>query len=226
MKIRPYFLDSAMIHAALCGKKETIRQPVRAGLRVGDKSVRAVPDAFNDGFSRVEILNEQGEKVRDVRPPCAPRSLLYIPEPWRLHGGGSGAEYAVEFQDGAVIPFHFESEERASAWSKYLDAQHQKWQSPYRMPREAARLIMLVERIRVENLLSITEAGARAEGFFPGWKLAEESPGAATARQAFLWHWDAMIKPRDCFRESSRFDPLVWVIEVKRVNREAAGLGN
>jgi hypothetical protein len=83
------------------------------------------------------------------------------------------------------------------------------WQSPYFMPKEAARLFLAVKDVRVERLQDITEDDARLEGIELNF---------ATAREAFAALWDS-INGKKYPWESS---PWVWVISFERTEKPEA----
>lgn len=84
-----------------------------------------------------------------------------------------------------------------------------RWRSPRFMPKRAARIVLRVERVRVERLASITEEDAKAEGApFVGHK---------TYRETFREGWDRLHAKREA--ASWKRNPWVWVYDF-----ELAGL--
>lgn len=85
-----------------------------------------------------------------------------------------------------------------------------RWKSPIHMPRWASRITLEIIDVRVERLRDISEENARAEGcHFPN----SESP---FGYDNFRMHWDRLHGP-GVWQEN----PLVWVLEFKKVNEVA-----
>lgn len=93
------------------------------------------------------------------------------------------------------------------------------WRPNENMPREAARIFLRVTDVRVERLQNITEEQAQKEGFYRGWKLTEKSTPALTAKQAFMWVWDGIIKLASRAIYGWIANPWVWVIEFERCEK-------
>ena len=96
------------------------------------------------------------------------------------------------------------------------------------MPREAARLFLMVTRVRVERLQAITEDDAEAEGAEKMYPHTDPETG----KTAFLLHqngiggfvcaWDNTIKSADRATCCWEANPWVWVIEFERISKEEA----
>lgn len=84
-----------------------------------------------------------------------------------------------------------------------------KWRSSRFMPREASRLTLVVESVRVERLSAITEEDARAEGFCRT-PAGTDDDGAhfdgLDARDVYLRAFRAMHKL------AADADPWLWVV--------------
>lgn len=106
---------------------------------------------------------------------------------------------------------------------------YSKWKSPRFMPREAARVLLEITNIRVEQLNSISEEDAKAEGVLGKLTLTNEGEkflyfghpciGSETARDAFIYLWDEIHNPRGYCAEDNPFgwdaNPWVFVINFK-----------
>ena len=83
------------------------------------------------------------------------------------------------------------------------------------MPREAARLFLMVTGVRVERLQDITPNDCVLEGVE---REALATVGGEFARGIFNDVWDSTIKPENLPCYGWEANPWVWVIEFERVN--------
>lgn len=98
------------------------------------------------------------------------------------------------------------------------------------MPREAARLFLLVTRVRVERLQAITEDDAEAEGAEKMYPYTDPETGKTafllhqngTFRAGFSQIWDNTIKSADRTTCGWDANPWVWVIEFEQISKEEA----
>jgi len=103
-----------------------------------------------------------------------------------------------------------------------------KWRPSIHMPREAARLFLLVKDVRVERLQDITEEDARAEGFSPNDIITanldlgtpvmscEYTGPAETARNSFRVTWDKLNAKYGYGWDAN---PWEWVISFERIEK-------
>lgn len=89
-------------------------------------------------------------------------------------------------------------------WS-HLNLDH-GWNPSIHMPREASRITLEIQDIRVQRLLEISDADAIAEGI-----VARNY----SAKEAYLELWDKILG-----NYAHRMNPFVWVIEFKRLEGE------
>lgn len=105
-----------------------------------------------------------------------------------------------------------------------------KWKSPMFMPRRFSRVLLDITNIRIERLLEISEADAKAEGIHyadtglnqwgqqrPGWSWKRPHPMngdhcLGSARLAYGNLWNTLHG-----EDSWDTNPYVWVIEFKRI---------
>jgi hypothetical protein len=155
-------------------------------------------------------------KVYLMKTPYQPGDHLWVRETWRCTKYNSmdgDLGYEVEFKDGTRKYFEFDDNERFHQFGKF--AFKNGWQSPYFMPKEAARIWLEVTDVRVERLQEITEEDAMAEGVRPGDQIAgPNSSCALTAKQSFMWLWQSLNDKRGY---GWLINPWVWVISFKRI---------
>ncbi len=220
--MKPILFNTEMTNAVREGRKTATRRVLKEPYYIDDEE-----------SSRVSGLAiHRGTNITYGMPyPDSPyeiNEILYVPEAWKCIGTYGELGYEVEFRDGQRVSFKFEDRDRAKKWAKYRDKPSHQWQSPYFMPREAARLFLRVKDVRVERLQDVTEEQAEAEGaprafeyntpegpviildedgyFYCGFKAVWES--TIPKEKLPIYGWDA--------------NPWVWVIEFKRISKEKA----
>ena len=109
-----------------------------------------------------------------------------------------------------MVRFFFGNQERLKKWRKYIYKPLGNWQSPYFMPREAARIFLRVTDVRVERLQEINDDGVVSEGMEIGAPFDDL--------------WDSTIKKADRTLYGWEANPWVWVITFERISKEEAGL--
>lgn len=167
-----------------------------------------------------------------VKPPYRPGDILYVRETWRvLKAHRYDADAYIEFKaggNGTVLRFPHGCTDSINRdnYDHFIEkwGVGGKWRPSIHMPREAARIFLRVTDVRVERLGEITEAEARKEGLYPGWKIKTTSM-ATTAKQAFMWCWGSTLKPHEQVLYGWIANPWVWVIEFDQISREEAEHG-
>lgn len=216
--MKPILFNADMTQAAKSDRKTATRrvlkpQPKYAAMTAAGLLTSDNPISINNGL----MVTEFGSVTTWDKMPYRPGEILYVPEPWRctldsqLWGDG---EYRVVFPDGEVVSFCFVEQDRLEKWKKYIDKPAEHWQSPYFMPREAARIFLRVSRVRVERLQDMTTADMVSEGM--DVQEAIHSP--------WKWHelWNSTLKPELIEVFGWKANPWVYAIEFKRIPKEEA----
>lgn len=184
-----------MVRAILNGTKTQTRRAVK------DRHIDAAPPACFFQWLRERCTYGQ------------PGDRLWVRETWAY---GVHALAAARDEDG---PFIYAAD--GTDQGRLCD----RWRPSIHMPREASRILLEIASVRVEQLQDISEADAIAEGVFelplqaaePGlWWTGDVAAGAAlhgrSPSRAFRLLWESINSPG-----SWDANPLVWVIEFKRV---------
>lgn len=202
MAIKPILFNTKMVRAILNGEKTQTRRAVK------DKDIINNWDCESDGTPIAYIDQSTGDRYSPTAP-CSynPGDILWVPEAWKCVGTYGELGYEVVLRNGPRIAFEFESLERARKWAKYRDKSPHQWQSPYFMPKEAARIFLRVKDVRVERLKNITGNGLRLEG------MKVKPLRLMDSFSAFSSLWDSTIKKADLPRYGWDANPWVWVIE-------------
>jgi hypothetical protein len=198
MNFKPILFSTAMVQAIRAGRKTMTRRVCK-------------PLTLN--YPARAYLNETPEQWLarwNHKPPYKPGDILWVRETWCKH-----QEY---YNNGAnVFPephFIFKAD----------GVKADKWRPAIFMPREAARIFLLVKDVRVERLQDITEEDARAEGVL--WERARKINQLETsdsiydnAKALFMRLWDSINAKRGYGWGTN---PWVWVISFERCEKPEA----
>lgn len=199
---KPIIFSTEMIRAILDGRKTQTRriikpQPPDTSLLI--RGPEWYEPAMKNKFGELKpgkpiygIYDEYGEW--GIKCPYYPGMVLWVRETW-CNAGVFG--YAYKATD--TLPVSAKS----------------GWRSPRYMNREAARIFLKVNHVRVERLQDITEEDARAEGV-KGIPRSRELYPTDDYIYPFKRLWDNINAKRGYGWETN---PWVWVIEFRRVNK-------
>lgn len=151
--------------------------------------VRAILDGRKTQTRRIvknQSLTEEYLKI--CGKPFYPGDVLWVRETWTV--------WSSVF--GTMPAFHYK------AACEYL--KNVKWRPSIHMPKEAARIWLLVTDVRPERLKSISATDAMEEGF--------------TDRNDFVRVWNSTIKKSDLRTYGWDANPWVWVISFKKIERD------
>ena len=211
MAIKPILFNTEMVRAILEGRKSCTRRIVKPQQFIGmlpDKCKNGAPEEFLKekklmfkpycDMTDIELINTA------YKDPYQPGDILYVRETWCKYDDDhiiDGRKYAYK-ADASPIS------EEARKKFEY------RWRPSIHMPKEAARIWLKVNDIRVERLQEITEVQAQAEGCNSGLLT-----GACTARGQFEDLWNTTIKKSDLDRYGWDANPYVFVIEFERCEK-------
>lgn len=256
MTIKPALFSARMEQAVLENRKTVTRRAIKWSILKVYKMACCYGKWDESYWSAIppELIEWYAKNI--AKPPYKTGDILYVPEAWKglcswVKGVASPRYgYAVKFKDGEETEFYFDNAERAKKWRKYLEKPKEHWQSPYFMPREAARIFLRVKDVRVERLQSsFTEPicpifELQSEGIDIGDTCLEciESYGEPCCvdtvdedgtgisecgildevRDDFSRLWDSTIKPSEIGLYGWSADPWVWSVRFERVSKEEA----
>jgi len=209
-KMKPILFSTLMVRAILNGMKTMTRRVIKPQ-PVGD--VWSCADAVEGTFSYIDSA-----KGCDyvIRPRYQVGDTLYVRETWKFIQDEGLTSYSVIFKDGTKNNCLFDDLERLEKWNKYIYING--WQSPYYMPREAARLFLRVTEIRAQRLNNISDADAFTEGFNGGFyddgisKYLQD----CIPKEQFVVLWDKINSKRPGCKWAD--NPYVWVYSFERIN--------
>lgn len=192
---RPLLLKDRLVRATLVDMKTQTRRVDRRFQKRGIKG-SACYVGTEVGGTPGEWLFDDGtdDGVILACPYGAPGDVLWVREAYRANMNGPGRyEYRADQENPA-----------------------KGWIPGIHMPRDACRLRLLVEEVRVERLQLITEEDAVAEGVKTDehGMIGEHGSGYPSARMAFASLWDSINEERGYGWDTN---PLVWCVSFKRL---------
>ena len=202
--MKPILFNTEMVRAILVGRKTVTRRVVKGAKpdwvldHIGDHEamtkVRADGEEYPVDVPGLWATFEQDglPEYPMVKAPCQPGDILWVRETWAVWSATNGIYYKAD-KDALVCI---------------------RWRPSIHMPREAARLFLMVTGVRVERLQDITPNDCVLEGVE---REALATVGGEFARGIFNDVWDSTIKPADLTRYGWEANPWVWVIEFGRV---------
>lgn len=201
---RPILFNTEMVQAILEGRKTATR-----------RVVNPQPKFFYAGGKRKDPVNENGLAFLSMSnggkdelyvPPYQPGDILYVQETWKIHALNPAFCMMVKYRADDYCNLQvILSPSRFDKFKKFYDKNG--WQSPYFMPKEAARIYLRVTDVRTERLQSITDEEAKQEG----------CDNSASTALGFPFVWDSTIKKADLDRYGWDANPWAWVIQFERI---------
>lgn len=210
--MKPILFNTEMVRAILKGRKTCTRRVIKP------RQLRVLDSPFHKAHPEVSDKALLYKLCRTINTG----DILYVRETWTkvLYVDTDGDTHYYK-------SMYYYAADGTPDITLLGDDQRIRWRPSIHMPKEAARIFLRVTDVRVERLREITEAGARAEGFYTFADVAEGKFKDAvnadlTARDAFAELWDSTIKKADLDKYGWEADPFVWVIEFERISEEEA----
>lgn len=217
MAIKPILFNTEMVRANLEGRKSCTRRLVNprqfSGMLLG-RCKNATPDEFLKNkrmmFKPYCDMTDAELIMTAYKAPYQPGDILYVRETWC-----DDRQFTHDSTPGRYF-------------YKASESENFKWKPSIHMPKEAARIWLKVNAVRVERLHEITEDGAKAEGINEEWARSwwhptyydPDSGGYPRYRDTFaLDLWNSTIKKSDIDRYGWDANPWVWVIEFERCEK-------
>lgn len=187
MNMKQILFNTEMVRVIMEGRKTVTRRIVKPQ----PKGAHTVLDC-DDYEQTFDMLCGNGGEggvfldwAETIKAPCWAGDILWVRETWAKNPFGDGYIYPTEVPGAG-----------------------QKWKPSIHMPREAARIFLLVTCIRVERLQDCGNMQAKDEG--------------CVSCSQFARVWDSTIKPADLHLYGWEANPWVWVIEFERISKDEA----
>ncbi len=220
MSIKPILFNTEIVRAILDGRKTQTRRVVKEFVGEEILSVRA-PDGIEigkygrDGW-RGELPDRHDGNTYcvEAKPPCKVGDILWVRETFAKISDFTCIDPELGMDDGFVYKADFGRGEQPI------------WHPSIHMPKEAARIFLLVKDVRVERLQKIDNYGALLEGFDGLDDRLRHGADGTTRISPFdfgveMFHagWDRTIKRSDRDKYGWNANPWVWVIKFERCEK-------
>lgn len=188
------FNTTDMVESILNGTKVVTRQAIKSPAEVHECS---------DGILVTRPKNYPDEYCRLV--PYEPYKIgdyLYVRETWTKVSDWTTVDPEVGLFDGFIYK---------ADWS---ETESPKWHSPIHMPKEAARIFLMVTDVRVERLQNISNDQAVSEGAVkhPNYTKRGDLVLHNRYKTEFSSFWNSTIKKSDLSKYGWNANPYVWCI--------------
>lgn len=233
-KLRPILFNTEMVRAILDGRKTVTRRIANINTEMtcndGTTNHDFLPDNFNHRFDKPTgfVCRKCGFGVapRYSRFPCGtslfrprywPGDIMYVRETW--------GNYSYDDPESNAAYFMYRADFPDDAKGYWYEPEHihfcdfPRWRPSIHMPKEAARLFLRVNYVRLEHLQAISADECAMEGV---WPLYAGPIGARESyyKAAFAKLWNSTLKPEDIPVYGWEENPWVWVIKFERITKE------
>lgn len=209
MAEKPILFNTEMVRAILDGRKTQTRRLVKPSHR-GAAGFNVCFRKLTGEFTGVYDWDDEGSMYDDRTPaPCQLGDVLWVRETWQRLFDHRGWRYEYKADHNDDEPLR-------------LGGMYIAWRPSIHMPREAARLFLMVKDVRIERLQDMKMSDIQAEGVVPSDVIGGQ--WQQWQRNYMKPVWDNTIKPVDLPCYGWDANPWVWVIEFERLDGKPAGL--
>lgn len=220
MKEQPILFNGDMVRAILDGRKTQTRRIIKPQPEWVERKQNSLSAAGwswegKNPYLKLDHWPNAQEFAQNMVKACPfgqPGDRLWVRETW--HDEKTG--YYLYKAD---LPYRFNAEDTEIGEEITIEACDFKWRPSIHMPREASRITLEIDEIRVERLQHITDEDALAEGF----KGYGSCCGCGSC-----FGTDCRIPPIEEFEETwnsiygnFKDNPWVWVIKFHRLEAVA-----
>lgn len=215
---KPILFNTDMVRAILDDRKTVTRRCVKPQPKSRLCYTFAGSDYGTWGYpapSSYEIWGEEYRLSEDItkedikkrwKPPYHTDDILYVRETW--------CDDRQFTHDSTPGRYFYKASENGDF----------KWEPPIHMPKEAARIFLIVTDVRVERLQEMSDEDCEKEGLENFCKKCKSifsecdtcmNDGAI--KEDFKELWNSTIKKSDLDTYGWDANPWVWVIEFERI---------
>lgn len=234
-RVLPILFNTDMVRAIQAGRKKVTRRVIK------NQPDPDMPDNHNycrmqffvgDHLRTLHYMDViEQNPFRQIRyfesfAPFDKGDILYVRETWKIHAVNPSFCMMIRYRADNFCNLQVKfSPSRFDEFQKFYEKNG--WQSPYFMPKEAARIWLKVTDVRVERLQDMRPTDCLGEGIrFCGcpagftWKPDTDMKNCyIDAIGAMKALWDSTVKKTDMDWYGWDADPWVWVIKFERCEK-------
>lgn len=216
--VRALLANEKGVTRRICKDANELTEPLRE--YINNETRTYAIQSFNDKE------HTSSASIAERTMPICVGDIIYVRETWHVsdpHGDYSHdtrtATYRYKADNTEVIlPLNHKTE-------KFLG---KTWNPSLFMPKEAARIFLKVNEVRIEKLQDITEEQAKLEGINEAWAMSwwkptysdPDSGGYPKYRETFAKDlWDSTVKKEDLNLYGWNANPYVWVYEFEKCKK-------
>lgn len=191
MTCKPILFSTDMVRAVLTGQKTQTRRVIK-------------PQPTSPRWNNIGWLGWNDGHGYRMKPPCEDGDVLWVRETW------STTDKCGLYPNWPTDGIHYIYKADDPTCDAAKEA---RWYPSVHMPKEAARIFLRANDVRVDWLHAMDEEAAIAEGF------ADSPAGTDSPLTRFAELWDKTIKREDLREFGWHANPWVWVIEFERCEK-------
>jgi len=224
MTFKPILFKTEMVKAILDEQKTQTRRIIKK--KYNNTDLEMYTDKC--GMRLVERQNDAPPPIRTIKPDgsvVTTRALVAIEEVKQLYRRGDILWVRETWCQCATIDSFFDGINRYAYKADYEDDALPpcKWKPSIHMPKDAARIFLLVTEVRAERIQDISFEDIKAEGIWDDYKTTSEEHHENLQRAAhpvvFKELWNSTIEKADLPKYGWEANPWVWVIEFERCEK-------
>lgn len=208
MVAKPILFNTEMVLAILDGRKTVTRRALKHN----------VDSVLNSPYTKEhpEVSDKQIISKLCI-PPYAAGDILYVRETWNISNMWScGNEVTFIYrgdksEEDSAMTISV-SDEAFDKYGEMMYGNRPEWRPSIHMPKEAARIFLLVKSVRVERLQDIMKS--------PNGPKNQVVREGCTYGCDFIAVWESTIKKSEKDTYGWDANPWVWVIEFERMEVE------
>lgn len=218
--LKPILFNREMVRAILCGNKHKTRRVIKPQPAIrGTES--GIFELMDDGSFQMKIDGYSGIYDYPVYPKYNPGDVLWVRECWGAYSYDNPDSKAMYYLYRADYPdsangYWFESEK-----THFCD--FPLWRPSIHMPRDAARIFLIVTDVSVERLQDIDKRWINYDA--EGIRNPQTENIGIWMQEKFISLWDSTIKPSERDKYGWDANPYVFVYAFEKCEEPVSKAG-